>query len=231
MRDWRVMIVEDDEAVAWLHQRLVDHTPPFRAVSVVRSAEQAVEAYARSRPDLLLLDLTMPGAGGVTLLRRLRGAGVPVEAIAVTASRDAETVRTMLQLGVIDYLVKPFPPERLRQSLATFLHRASGTSSGELAQEQVDALSSAGRDRTRWLPKGLSASRLATIRRAMAAAGRPMTAEQVAKATGIARVTARRYLEYMTATRTATYVLAGSGAGRPRKLYEITVDTDSGHSG
>ena len=118
-----MLIVEDDPHVAYLHRELVERAPGFQVVGSVTNNQDALAEIARVRPHLLLLDLTLRGADGVALLRQLRGAAVPIEAIAVTAARRAEIVRALVRLGVIDYLVKPFSPERLHQALAQFRQR------------------------------------------------------------------------------------------------------------
>lgn len=217
--DWRVLIVEDDPEVTYLHRQLIARTPGFTVVGNVTNNEDALDEIAARRPHLLLLDLTLRGADGVALLRRLRGAGVRIEAIAVTASRRAEVVRTLVQLGVIDYLVKPFTPERLHLALSEFRRRNSSPGTTELSQEQVDALRASDREGRRWLPKGLSEAALERVRTALAAADAPITAAEIADTVGMARVTARRYLEYLVTTQQAGSRAEALGPGRPRKVY------------
>src|SRR5215207_3703541 len=120
---WRVMIVEDNPAVAALHKRLVDSVASLRTVHVAWNGEQAFNALKAVVPDLVILDLTMPGGGGLAFLGRIRHEEMPVEVIVVTASRSGATVREAMRHGVIDYLVKPFTPQRLRQALSTFALR------------------------------------------------------------------------------------------------------------
>ncbi len=141
---WRVLIVEDDHAVASLHQRLVEATPGFRSLGVVADGQAAHRAIDSLRPDLAIIDLGMPSCDGRTLLRRLRASDAPVEVIVVTASRDANTVREMLHLGVVDYLVKPFAPERLQHAMSSFARRARGLRRAQLGQDDVDIVQATG---------------------------------------------------------------------------------------
>jgi response regulator of citrate/malate metabolism len=220
---WRVLVVEDDREVASLHCRYVDRQPGFTVVGVALTAEQALEMVHNLRPHLLLLDLGLPGVDGLVLLRRLRASGSPVEAIAVTAAREGDTVRATVQLGVVDYLVKPFHPDRLRQALGAFLRRmATVAPGGELAQTEIDALTTAGTGGRRWLPKDLQPERLEDVRAALAAADEPLSAEDLAGRTGIARTTARRYLEYLVTVSEATVEQVSDGPGRPRKAYRAS---------
>src|SRR4051794_11217367 len=120
MSDRAILIVEDDATIASIHKRLILRHPGFTVTAVVPSAEQAMALVRRGvRIDLILLDISLPGANGDDLLRALRATGGP-EVIAVTASRDPAMVRRLLNLGVVDYLIKPFTPERLQQALVRY---------------------------------------------------------------------------------------------------------------
>jgi response regulator of citrate/malate metabolism len=223
MADWRVLIVEDDDVVASLHCRFIARTPGFAAVGVASTAVQAEEMIHNLRPDLLLLDIGLPGADGVSLVRRLRGQGNPIEVIAVTATSAARTVRAVVQLGAVDYLVKPFDQDRLRKSLGLFQRRMALLARTRLEQAEVDRICSDGPNAYRWLPKDLSPERLETIRTALSGAERPLTADRVGDEVGIARVTARRYLEYLVTIGQASVEPVADGPGRPRKTYRPAV--------
>jgi response regulator of citrate/malate metabolism len=164
---WGVLVVEDNAAVAALHCKLIDTLPDFRTVAVVSNGEAAYRAVESARPDVAVVDLTMPGGDGLTLLRRIRREAVPLEVIVVTASRDAQTIREAMHLGVVDYLVKPFAPERLRQSFNAFALRARTLKRPLLAQDEVDLVQSTGAARIQRLPKGLKRSTLRAVREAL----------------------------------------------------------------
>jgi response regulator of citrate/malate metabolism len=222
--EWQVLIVEDERWVADIYARAVSSMSRFAVAGIVHSAEEALEVLKRQRIDLLLLDLELAGVDGLSLLRHLRASGSVVEVIALTASRDPAAVRAVIQHGGIDYLVKPFALERLRQALGLFLNRAAALSGGELSQDAIDRVSSAGRQPPRWLPKGLASHGLVQVR-AVLAAGAALSAADVADRTGMARVTARRYLEYLVVTDQATFETAPTGPGRPRKLYRVSAES------
>ena len=214
----RVLIVEDDRVIASLHRRIVSSHPGFTVIAEASSAELALRMVKAGTPiDLILLDLGLPGANGIQLLKYLRAAGGP-DVIAVTARRDTQTVGTLLRLGVIDYLVKPFTPERLREALERFRERARSLSGDQLAQAEIDIfMHDPGHA---LLPRGIQPETLREVRAALASSGEPQTADRVAETVGIARVTARRYLEYLV---TVGQVRVASdenpGPGRPHKLY------------
>lgn len=223
MARWRVLIVEDDADIALVHREMVTRMPMFDVCEIAESGEQALARLARVRPDLVLLDLSLPGIDGLAVMRKLRDRSDPVEVIAVTASRGTEVVRAMVHLGVVDYLVKPFSPDRMRQALGFFLRRMSALDADSLEQQGVDALCASGRRAGRFLPKGLVAATLDDVRREIDARAEPASADDVAAATGISRVTARRYLEFLLATQHVDVEVLGNGPGRPRRLYRTCV--------
>ena len=221
MAQRRVLVVDNDREAARRHCRYLAGQAGFTVVGVALTAPQAAVMVGNLRPHLVLLDVSLPGGDGIPLLRRLRGAGYPLEVIVTTEVADVETVRSAVQLGVVDYLVKPFYAERLRQALGLFLRRsAAATAGARLDQQDIDELTAASGPTHRWLPRDLQADRLQQIREALANATRPLTAEQVAGLTGVARTTARRYLEYLVTTEEAAVENTPTGPGRPTKSYE-----------
>jgi two-component system response regulator DctR len=223
-RPWRVLIVEDDSVVASVYKRAIAGVARFEVVGVVARGEDVLAFLRRQPCDLLLLDLQLSGMNGVTLLQTLRSAGNPIEVIALTANRNADIVRTVIQRGAIDYLVKPFTIDRLRQALGLFLNRVSALGGDQLDQEAVDRICASGRVSKRWLPKGLTAEALIRVRDVLEDHGEPLSSSEVAASTGLARVTARRYLEYLVTTDEATCDSYPMGPGRPRKLYSRSHD-------
>jgi two-component system, OmpR family, response regulator ResD len=93
------------------------------AVQTAADGQAALAAVERQRPDLVVLDLMLPGMGGLEVAQRLRGAGrLPI--IMLTA-RGEETDRVVgLELGADDYVVKPFSPRELVARVKAVLRRA-----------------------------------------------------------------------------------------------------------
>ncbi len=78
------------------------------AVVTVENGEEALELLSREEFDVVLLDLKMPGLGGVETLRRLRSSGVTAEVVVLTGHPDVDTAVEAMKLGAYDYLTKPF---------------------------------------------------------------------------------------------------------------------------
>jgi response regulator of citrate/malate metabolism len=222
MGDWRVLVVDDDPTTASIHLRIVASQPGFSVVAVASSGEEAMAVLKRGVPiDLILLDVELPGANGAMLLRALRVHGGP-EVIAVTAVRDPKVVQNFIHLGVVDYLVKPFPIERLQVGLLRFRDRMRTLGSRDaLEQQEIDRLYS--NPERNLLPRGLRQETLDAVRSTLRLGGeRFSSAEDVAATAAVARVTARRYLEYLVSSRQAETDTLHDGPGRPRKLYRLT---------
>jgi len=216
---WRALIVEDDPAAGEVHRRLVAGTAGFAVVGLATTAADGRRLLPIKRPHLVLLDLGLPDGDGVDLLRSLRRAEAAVEVIAVTAARDPRTVRDCLHLGVVDYLVKPFAPERLHEALLRFRDRMLLLRDADLDQSAVDAAAGT-RGLPDVLPRDLAAGTLAAVRAALGdVGGDGLTAAQLAERLGLHRVTARRYLEYLVTTREADADAVAGGPGRPSKAY------------
>ena len=86
-------------------------------VKSCRSGEEAIAEAGAFAPDLLLLDMNMPGMDGLTLLRRLRESGVTVPAIFFTAKTQAADLATYRAAGAIGTVAKPFDPLKLGRQL------------------------------------------------------------------------------------------------------------------
>src|SRR5260370_1884105 len=85
------------------------------------SAEGAREALRREQPDLVLLDVVLPGQDGLSFLRWMREQGSEIPVLMVSALDTAKTAVEALQLGAADYLVKGFELEELRQRVGNLL--------------------------------------------------------------------------------------------------------------
>ena len=212
--------------VASLHRELVDSLPSFETVEVVSTADAALEAIESAAPDVVVLDLSTPGMDGIELLRRIKGRSLLIEVIVVAASGEAATVREVMHCGVIDYLVKPFAPERLQEALIAFAGRESALCRSQLGQEDIDIVQATGGSRMRRLPKGLKRSTLRSVLAALDGDRRARTAEEIAGEVGVARVTARRYLEYLEVIGNVEVLRERRGPGRPRNRYRRSPGAD-----
>ncbi|MEY9963630.1 response regulator of citrate/malate metabolism [Streptacidiphilus sp. MAP12-16] len=219
-----VLIVEDDPIAADAHRQYVERVPGFTVAGSARSAAEAVRFLDRHPVDLVLLDLTLPDAHGLQIVRRMRAAGHQADVIAVTAVRDLAMVRSAVSVGVVQYLLKPFAFAALRDKLERYARfQESVTGSGDArGQEEVDrALANLRAPSSPGLPKGMSEETLATVRDVLSAADSGVSASLVAAESGVSRVTARRYLEHLVERGEALREPRYGSVGRPELCYRM----------
>src|SRR5580692_5072285 len=112
-----ILIVDDEPAARYGLRRALE--------AKYRVAEAERSALDTERPDLVLLDVVLPGQSGLEFLRRMREQGSDVPVLMVSALDTAKTAVEALQLGAADYLVKGFELEELRQRVANLLKLAT----------------------------------------------------------------------------------------------------------
>ncbi|NNJ10197.1 response regulator transcription factor [Chloroflexales bacterium ZM16-3] len=119
----RILIVDDEPMiVAAVRERLEREG---LAVQSVGSGEAAIAAIAERPPDLLLLDVGLPGIDGFEVLRRLRERGQEMPVILLTARGDEIDRVVGLELGADDYVVKPFSVRELAVRARALLRRSA----------------------------------------------------------------------------------------------------------
>lgn len=118
----RILVVDDDPQIQRMLRPVL--AAPGHEVRVVGSGGEALVAVAEAEPDLVLLDITMPGMDGLEVCRQIRGwSSVPV--ILLTAAETPQTKIAALDLGADDYLTKPFHTGELMARIRAVLRRAA----------------------------------------------------------------------------------------------------------
>lgn len=224
-----VVLIEDDSMVLEIHRQFVERAGPFQVIGTASNGREGMELMRRLKPDLAILDMYMPVQDGLTTLSQLRSEELNIDVIAITAANDLETIRRVLQLGAVDYIMKPFQFERVKQALEQYAaKRGSLTGEISLSQTELDrllygqeAVESVVKSEEQDLPKGLQAMTLRQIVLYMEEQTGSRSAEEVAEGTGLARVTARRYLEYLQKQGLLLLDVQYGGVGRPINRYQF----------
>jgi DNA-binding NtrC family response regulator len=102
----RVLIVDDEESICWALRRLV--TEEGHQVEVASSAEEGLSYAAVQPPDLVLLDVRLPGLDGLSAMEQFRALSGPAPIVVMTAFGSLDTAVRALANGAFEYLIKPF---------------------------------------------------------------------------------------------------------------------------
>ena len=123
----RILSVEDDERIRTAVKLALEDEG--WTVDEAGSGEEAIELFHRSSPDVVLIDIMLPGIDGFELCRTLRRhSDVPI--VMVTARNDTHDVVAGLEAGADDYLTKPFAPKELSARIRALLRRIRPISPG-----------------------------------------------------------------------------------------------------
>ncbi|MGM7722634.1 response regulator [Metabacillus sp. Hm71] len=219
----RVLLIEDDPMVQEINKQFVEQVEGFTVIGLVSNGKEGIEFIKKEKPDLALVDIYMPNQDGLTTIKQIRSEGLNTDVIAITAASDIDTVRQVLQHGAIDYIMKPFKSERIRQALTNYRnYHLKFKEKDAITQQELDLLRfQASKTEQKELPKGLNALTLEKISDYLKKQSQAVSAEEVAEGIGIARVTARRYLEYMEQTGTVQIHIEYGGIGRPINRYRF----------
>jgi two-component system nitrogen regulation response regulator GlnG len=116
-----ILIVDDEEAVCWALQRAL--TAEGHSAETAASAEQAFAKIARRRPDVVVLDVRLPGMDGLTALARLRESAFDAPVIVITAFGNLATAVKAVENGAFEYLTKPFDLSQALDAVSRALRR------------------------------------------------------------------------------------------------------------
>ena len=129
----RVLLVDDEEPIRTLLTTYLGGQDGVRVVGTAAGGEEGVAAYAELRPDVVLMDLRMPGMNGVEATARIVELDPDACVLALTVMADPESIARMLHAGARGYLLKGTPPEDLPAHVRTV------TNGGGVLSPQVAA--------------------------------------------------------------------------------------------
>lgn len=129
-----MLVAEDDEKHAELVRRYL--LRDGHEVAVVHDGQAAIDQARRWRPDLLILDVMMPGPDGLQVCRTLRAeSALPV--LMLTARSAEDDLLLGLDIGADDYLTKPYSPRELMARVRALLRRSQATAAAIVANTRV----------------------------------------------------------------------------------------------
>lgn len=138
-----VSIVEDNHQVRKTLARLIDRAEGFRCLSQHANAEAALEALPNERPDVVLMDINLPGMNGVECVRRLKQVAPGIQVVMLTVYEDTENIFSALLAGATGYLLKRTSSAELLAAIRD-VHRGGSPMTTHIARKVVQSLQKAG---------------------------------------------------------------------------------------
>ncbi len=132
----RVGIVEDDRSFRENLAAWIDQTAGFSCTAACASAEEALKRLPESAPDVVLMDIHLPGKSGIECVTRLRRLLPQTQVIMLTVEEDSEQVFESLKAGATGYLVKHVAPEEILEAVAE-VHHGGAPMSSHIARRVV----------------------------------------------------------------------------------------------
>jgi DNA-binding NarL/FixJ family response regulator len=133
-----VSIVEDDPQVRSSLAKLIDSSPGYRCVSRHGSAEDALVEIPKVKPDVVLMDINLPGLNGVECVRRLKPQLPGAQVIMLTVYQNTEHIFNALAAGATGYMLKQTPPAELLLAI-TEVHGGGSPMSSHIARKIVQS--------------------------------------------------------------------------------------------
>jgi len=217
------MIVEDDPMVREINSKFLKRVEGFILYKAVSNLEDAKKFIIVKKPDLILLDVYLPKENGIDFLKWIRSQEVDIDVILITADKSIERIQEAFRYGVVDYLIKPFSFERLKEALFQFKSRYYQFRRNDvIEQKELDKIISNQNviSNEEDFAKGLNKYTYRAIWEEIEKdREEDFTAEYLAEKLGIARVTVRRYLEYMEKENKVEKLVEYGKVGRPQHKY------------
>jgi DNA-binding NarL/FixJ family response regulator len=132
----RVSIVEDDDWIRDNLAEILDSTPDLRCLSRFGCAEEALAALPREKPDVVLMDIGLPGMNGIECVRRLKALAPSIQVLMLTVYGDSDRVFSALLAGANGYLLKRTQPEELFEAIR-LVHLGESPMDGLIARQVV----------------------------------------------------------------------------------------------
>jgi Response regulator containing a CheY-like receiver domain and an HTH DNA-binding domain len=137
----RVAIVEDDLAVRENLALLIGGAPGFACVSCCQSAEEALRSLPVSNPEVVLMDIHLPGSSGIDCVARLKALLPKTQIIMLTIEEDSEQVFDSMKAGATGYLVKHVHPQEILNAILE-VNAGGAPMSSHIARKVVTAFRS-----------------------------------------------------------------------------------------
>lgn len=140
MADINIIIVEDDTAVRDGLYQLITGSAGYHCIAACRTAEEALDLLPHSVPDVVLMDINLPGMNGIECVAWIKSTWPQIQVMMLTVFDNADEIFKSLTAGATGYLLKKTPSARLLEAITELVHGGSPMS-GEIARKVVQTFS------------------------------------------------------------------------------------------
>lgn len=138
-----VVLVEDDRGLREQLTQILNSAPDIRCVGAFASAEEALQQLPARCPDVVLMDIKLPGMSGIECVAGLKRLMPGLQIVMVTVYEDSERIFRALKAGASGYLLKSSPPQQLLEAVRD-VHAGGAPMSSHIARQVVRHFHSAG---------------------------------------------------------------------------------------
>lgn len=131
-----VTIVEDDTSLSSIYATWIEKAEGFRLVNRYSNGQEARDGIAKDGPDVVLMDINLPGLDGVECVRQLKAELPKLQFIMITVYDDSDRIFNALAAGATGYMLKQTPRKELLESLLE-VHRGGSPMSSGIARKVV----------------------------------------------------------------------------------------------
>lgn len=221
---YKVIIVEDDPMVASINRQYLQTNTLLQVTGEFRNGSDALKYLKEHPADLAIMDYYMPVMDGRQFIRSCHEQQIRLDFIMITAANSAKEIEEILQLGVIDYLVKPFTFERFQNAVQKYVkYKEVLKSKGTLNQNTIDQLMSpfpTTAPQQLLLEKGLQPQTLHMIKKCLEEnADTFLSSNEIAARVNLSRITVRRYMNYLLENEEIVSQVDYTTGGRPSIRY------------
>lgn len=220
---YKVIIVEDDPMVASINRQYLQTNTLLQVTGEFRNGSDALKYLKEHTADLAIMDYYMPVMDGRQFIRSCHEQQIRLDFIMITAANSAKEIEEILQLGVIDYLVKPFTFERFQNAVQKYVNfKEVLKSKGPLNQNTIDQLMSPlpATAQQLLLEKGLQPQTLHMIKKCLEEnADTFLSSNEIAARISLSRITVRRYMNYLLENEEIVSQVDYTTGGRPSIRY------------
>ncbi|MGE7928691.1 response regulator [Lysinibacillus xylanilyticus] len=222
-----VWIIEDDFRVAKIHANYVHNIKGFIVTENLRTGKETIEKLktTSSLPEIILTDLYIPDVEGSSLVSHIRHLYPSIKIIVISAATEISLIKDILDLGILDYLIKPFEEQRLQRAFQKYLQELHlFQNSKNVTQNDLDSLFYSESNNKivdeETFVKGIDLHTLQIVKSIFEdLKTQELTASQLSELIGSSRSTARRYLEYLVGEQFLQTKLIYGTVGRPERKY------------